>query len=108
MASLAPVFPAMLGCANGEREERPGPVGRGEERTGNPAPRDLLEQAPTRTRGDLLFGYFLLWARKRKYLDRKCETCSIMWKHNAGYLQSVASGTLYHHMLIHEIIPPCS
>ena len=45
MASLAPVFPAMLGGANGVLAETPGPVGRAEYRSQSGEQMRILSEA---------------------------------------------------------------
>ena len=45
MASLAPVFPAMLGCANGVWAETQGPVGRAEYRSQSGIKARILSEA---------------------------------------------------------------
>ena len=45
MASLAPVFPAMLGCAYGIRDVTPGPVGRAEYRSRSGIKARILSEA---------------------------------------------------------------
>ena len=45
MASLAPVFPAMLGSANGVLAEPPGPLGRAEYRSRSGIKARILSEA---------------------------------------------------------------